>query len=75
MFTYKNHQLYLQTSELNESKLKTVIIDSGYRGRKVVHDVSIQIPKPFTKKQTEVKKSDSRRHIQEEQQSNPLLDI
>jgi transposase, IS5 family len=45
-----------QTLELKESKLKTATVDRGYRGQKEVHGISIQIPKPFTKKQTEYEK-------------------
>jgi IS5 family transposase len=45
-----------QTLELKKSKLKTATVDRGYRGQKEVHGISIQIPKPFTKKQTEYEK-------------------
>ena len=50
-----------QTLELKKSKLKTATVDRGYRGQKEVHGISIQIPKPFTKKQTEYEKKRLRR--------------
>lgn len=45
-----------QTLELKGSKVKTATVDRGYRGQKEVHGISIQIPKPFTKRQTEYEK-------------------
>jgi IS5 family transposase len=42
-----------QTLVLKDSKLKTAKVERAYRKQKEVHGISIQIPKPFTKKQTE----------------------
>ena len=45
-----------QTLAIKSSKIKTATVDRGYRGQKVIHGISIQIPKPFTKKQTDYEK-------------------
>lgn len=50
-----------QILELKESKVKTATVDRGYRGQKEVDGISIQIPKPFTKKQTDYEKKKLRK--------------
>ncbi len=45
-----------QTLAIKSSKIKTATVDRGYRGQKEIHGISIQIPKPFTKKQTDYEK-------------------
>lgn len=50
-----------QTLDLKDSKLKTATVDRGYRGQKEVYGISIQIPKPFTKKQSEYEKKKLRK--------------
>lgn len=55
-----------QTTRLTNSKIETASVDRGYRGNTEIDGVKIQIPKPFTKKQTEyekrkLKKAHSRR--------------
>ncbi len=45
-----------QTLAIKTSKIKTATVDRGYRGQKEIHGISIQIPKPFTKKQTDYEK-------------------
>lgn len=55
-----------QATRLTNSKIETASVDRGYRGNTEIDGVKIQIPKPFTKKQTEyekrkLKKAHSRR--------------
>lgn len=45
-----------QTLAIKSSKIQTATVDRGYRGQKEIHGISIQIPKPFTKKQTDYEK-------------------
>jgi transposase, IS5 family len=45
-----------QVEELKKTKLKTATVDRGYRGQKEVNEIKIQIPKPFSRKQTEYEK-------------------
>lgn len=45
-----------QVQKLNKAKLKTATVDRGYRGQKEINGIKIQIPKPFTRKQTEYEK-------------------
>ena len=59
-------QALAQSEKLRETKIKTATVDRGYRGNKEIRGAKIQIPKPFTKKQSEyekrkLKKAHSRR--------------
>jgi IS5 family transposase len=45
-----------QVSQLRNAKTKTATVDRGYRGNTEIQGIKIQLPKPFTKKQTEYEK-------------------
>lgn len=45
-----------QTLAIKSSKIKTATVDRDYRGQKEIHGISIQIPKPFTKKKPDYEK-------------------
>jgi IS5 family transposase len=42
-----------QVRRLNDSKRKTASVDRGYRGNTEIDGIKIQIPKPFTRNQSE----------------------
>ncbi len=45
-----------QASKLRKTKIKTATVDRGYRGNTEINDIKIQLPKPFSKKQTDYEK-------------------
>jgi IS5 family transposase len=45
-----------QVCRLNDSKRKTASVDRGYRGNTQIDGIKIQIPKPFTRNQSEYEK-------------------
>jgi IS5 family transposase len=45
-----------QASQLRKTKIKTATVDRGYRGNTEINDIKIQLPKPFSKKQTDYEK-------------------
>jgi IS5 family transposase len=46
----------IQASQLREAKIKTATVDRGYRGNTQINGIKIQLPKPFSKKQTDYEK-------------------
>lgn len=45
-----------QVTRLRTAEIKTATVDRGYRGNTQIEGIKIQLPKPFTKKQTEYEK-------------------
>lgn len=45
-----------QASQLRKTTIKTATVDRGYRGNTEINGIKIQLPKPFSKKQTDYEK-------------------
>jgi IS5 family transposase len=50
-----------QALALKETKIKTATVDRGYRGQQEIEGITIQVPKPFSRKLTDYQKKKQRK--------------
>lgn len=62
-----------QAKRLTQTTIKTATVDRGYRGNTEIEGVKVQIPKTFTKKQTEYEKKRLRKAHKKRAAIEPII--
>ena len=62
-----------QATKLRTTKIQTASVDRGYKGNKEINGTKIQIPKPFTSKQTDYEKRKLKRAHSKRAAIEPII--
>jgi len=62
-----------QATKLTTTKIQTASVDRGYKGNKEINGTKIQIPKPFTSKQTDYEKRKLKRAHSKRAAIEPII--
>jgi IS5 family transposase len=62
-----------QAVQLREAKIKTATVDRGYRGNTQINGIKIQLPKPFSKRQTDYEKKSLKKAYRRRAAIEPVI--